>query len=427
VTAVALLALIAAAAGWQVMGRERHLPQPEEKPPEGGIQLAAEHALADAQRLLRFDGYRAGTPAATDWPRWSRDAAVLLEDLRELAGDRGSAGRALLRDLSAAERSLVHLRDRAALLGLTGETPTRPAVLRLPLDLDEKTSLATLRQDVRRRLELLREHYPNFQPEPLPPSVPLGVAEELHASARVNHDKLLRPVREEIRARVLRLGEGQETPAAWKELAAGWLFSQAENELAEWLALTALLDRIAGQSEPADPLTELGTFLRRDAFALPLERLTLVLPEAIDVDGQVVRGLRPGDGSLSIQHRTERGVTTVVNLHPMAADPLVLPEPGRHRYGVSKQNPLQEGRLVFRPGDQISARVAVVDADGKSWLLSWPHRDSPSAVYSFAVLTQAPRLHTEEQTDPTKGPIAFGARLIPAEPDLLVLPPLLPR
>jgi hypothetical protein len=401
--------------------------KPESTPwPAGDLLVQGQALLADAQKLLRFEEYRPGTPAATEWPRWRLDARNLVADLRAVRADlaREQIGQHLTGDLLAVEQALVTLQERAALFGLAGDLPDQPAVLHFPA---EAVAYEGLRKQVQERLERLRKSYPQFAAGPLPPQIPLGVAEELHSAAQVSYEKLLTPVRTEIQARVQKLGEGRESPRAWQELADGWLALQAENDLYEWRELAVLLARLAGRPQPSDPLTQLNGFLRQQSFALPLERVALRLPANFKVQGDTFKDLKPVEAPLVITLRTETGLVTTLNLLPLAGGGSVPGEPDVYSFGVGRQNPLVHGRLLFKPGDDVSARLKLAAPDGTKWVLNWPLADSRSQVFSFAVLTQAPRLHRDDETTPTKRPIAFGVRLVFSEPSAFELPDLMPE
>jgi hypothetical protein len=421
-----LLALVTAVWIWtSPMRRETAVPEPRPEWPQGDLLVQGQATLADAQRLLRFEAYRPGSPPVTEWPRWYRDAQTSINDLKDVR-ERLTAekiGQALTSELQATEQDLRAVQQRAVLFGLAGDLPQQPRVLHFPA---EPVPYEALRKQVQDRLERLRQFYPDLAIEPPPEILPLGIVIELEDAASISYEKLLLPVQTEIRNRVVRLGDGRETPQAWKDLTDGWLSLQAENELYEWRELAILLQRLAGQVPPTDPLTQLGTFLREPSFPLPLERIELVLPSNLKASGEMLTGVRPADAPLTITRRSAGGEVTTLNLLPLTSAGRMPGEPDRYAYGVARQNPLVNGRLIFKPGDEMSARVKIIDDQGGKWLLTWPLAASRSQVYSFAVLSQPPQLHAEEQTHPSKGPIAFSVRLVFSEPRLFELPDLLP-
>lgn len=422
-----LLALVTVA--WGILSptrRETAVPDAPKAWPQGDYLVEGAELLTSAQKLLRFEDYRPGRPASTDWPRWYREAQILVNDLQEVRGrlEAERIGQALGGDLQAAQEALAVLQQRAALFGLAGELPERPAALHFPA---EPIPYQDVRKQAQERLALLAKQYPTFVIEPLSPLVPLGVAAELEGAAQVSYEKLLAPVQVEIRSRVLKLGEGRETPKAWRELADGWLSVQAENELNEWRELAVLLQRLAGRPQPSDPLTQLNGFVRRTTFALPLERIELNLPSTLKARGETLTGLKPADAPLVITLRTEADEVTTLNLLPLGTARTLPGEPDRYLYGVPRQNPLVNGRLQFKPGDEVSARLKISDGKEERWLLSWPLADSRSLVWSFNVLSQAPRIHREHETATGQGTIAFGARLVLSEPLLFELPDLIPK
>jgi hypothetical protein len=403
------------------------LPPPATAPAPHPV-VRGQELLAAADDLLGFAGYRTGEPPQTEWPRWYQDAERLRQEMarvREQLRTDG-IGETLIAALDFAGATLRQLQDRAALFGLAGDLPGRPALLHLSAA-GAPESVADVRALARARLERLPQAYPDFWPRPLPPAVPLAVARELHDAAQVSYEKLLAPVRAEIEARVRKRGGGKETAEAWQELARGWLLTEAETELVEWRELALLLQQLAQPDElAADPLVQLGTFLRQEEFALPLERVEVRVPAEVRLPGEVVRGLR-AEGPLVIRRRTPAGAETVIPLYPLLGAPTAPRESGRAVYVVARQNPLDHGRLLYKPGDELSARLAARDEQGRRWLLSWVPSESRSAVYTLAVLTQAPRLHPEDQNNPARGAIVFDARLTPSEPRLFELPDLFPR
>jgi hypothetical protein len=380
--------------------------------------------LDRGDRLLRFEGFLAAAPAGVNWPAW---AAEVDDHLR--------AGEALVPRLAAAPpaaeaitslaEALRTLRRRAALLHLAAALDELPPLLAVEPDPDPKTplSIGELRDRERRRLDRLRLLPPAALQTDLPDRVPVAAARELQATARASYDRLLDPVRQELRRRV-REG-GTETPEAWQAVLTGWLLGPAPVELAEWREVALLLQRLGGRQE-ADPLTELQTFLRQEVISLPLEQLELVLPETVpwpEPPGAPVAGLRPA-GPLLIRLRPVRGTEQTVTLTQESGT-----VPGRPHAVPFRAAPgsLREGRLPFRPGDVVSASLAVRDGQGRSWTLTWPAAEARSAVYSFDSLSQAPRLHRPEVTDPTKGVVAFGVHLDFADPRAFRLPDLMPR
>ncbi len=398
-------------------GRPARIPSP--------LALQGPELLAQGERLLRFEGYRPGSPPSpprTQWPRWFQDAESWL---RQSAALRGQAAvreteSDLRRRLDRVEDALQHLGQQAALFRLAGTVAGRPALLEIPLDL-------TLER-IPARLAQLRESYPDFRPRPLPDEVPLGVAQELRAAALANYQNLLEPARLLVAKQLSDSKNGgraslagNESAKAWIQLAEGWLATKADQELGPWRELAMLLLRLAQAEEPPDPLARLNSFLRQERFHLPLGSVTLELPGTVSADGQSVTGLRPV-GPLVIRARAAPDRTETIILSPVAQTNVRDAREGRWVFRGEAS-----GRLVFVPGTAISASVPLVDSQGRQWRLSWPTSESPSSVYTFAVLTLAPRLHPESQTDPIRGTPVFAARLVLPDASAFALPDLFPR
>ncbi len=391
-----------------------------------------DHFLDGASKLLYFDGYRAGAPApVTDWPRWRRDADKAGRGAAELLAQVRTHGiqEAEAADLTAITEKLAVLRDRAGLFGLAGEADARPAAFVFPKASAEPMALEPFRQLCQQRLRDLREHYPTFHVQALPDETPIAVQRELERTTRIQYERLLDPVRVQLINRVRGKGNGQESPEGWRELANGYLTQDAPKELADWQELGNLLLRFSGQEEPREPLEKLTAFLRQEQFPLPLATLSLLVPQALrDADGRPVVELRPRvEHPLTIRLRTPKGDDTMLKL-VFSPPPLpVTSDTNRFHFVAMQPNDLRDGRLLFRPGDAVSASLQVFDKDGHAWTLSWPLAESPSAVYSFALLNQAPRLHRADQADSSRGSIAFGVRFLFSEPERMALPDLMPR
>jgi|GEM_PF-4406997 len=402
------------------------IPPASEPWPAGDLLVQGQSAAADARRLLSFAGFVSADGRTTDWPRWHRDAQEAIEHLgslrAQLAAER--IGAMLTGELLDLQRALALVSQRAELFGLAGEVKGRPAALHFAA---EPIPFGELRAEMVARLMQIQQSYPQFEVQQLPREIPLGIARELQDAARVNYEKLLAPVQQEIRARLERLGEGKETVQAWRELADGWLAGPAEADLFDWRQLAVILQRLEGRENPSDPLTELTGFLQRTEFSLPLERVLLQLPTRLVLEDATIDGLRPTEAPLILTLRDSKGTVTTVNLLPLGGTQAVPGVPTGHIYEAARRNPLTRGRLVFRPGEQLAARVKLVDQSGRSYELAWPTADSPSAVFTFAALTQAPRLLANEQTSATEAPIAFGVRLLFSEPSAFALPDLTPR
>lgn len=384
--------------------------------------------LGQANSLLHFTGYRTGSPPVTDWPRWCRDAAVASQAATELFTQATDPGQPVAEaaELHDAARWLSALRNRAALFGLAGNAAVARPILAFPQPKADAPGLDEIRATCSERVAELKRSFPNSRIEELPDQTPVGVAEELRRIAQANYERLLDPIRAEL-ARRVSAGNKKETTAAWRELAKGYLANQAPAELADWRTLAMLLQRLAGRDEPRDPLEELSAFLREDAYLLPLETVTLQVPTTV-VRLHPQDGIRPRiEFPLTIELRSANGDVAALRLALASSRDEALGGGERYRFVAIQPNPLSNGRLVFHPGDQLSATLRVFDKDGRPWQLTWSAAESRSTAYTFNALTQPPRIHAVEQTDPSLGSIAFGVRLIFSEPERFRLPELMPR
>jgi hypothetical protein len=388
------------------------------------------HALDQAGRLLHFEGYRPGPHPATDWPRWYRDAEDTMHAFKELRQqfDPAESANELVTNMISAGEQLATLHDEAAILGLAGEAANRPAVLHATAPSEPPTE-EEFQISCRRALQDLRQHFAGWHFHPLPDETPIGVARELHDAALASYDRLLQPARDNLFRRVLKLGQGKETPEAWRSLADGYLAHQARKDLAEWQELVSYTKRLANGGESPDPLDNLAAFLRQEQFPLPLETLIVQLPRKLtDAAGRQVVELRPrAEHPLSIRLRKPQGEESTLSLLLTPSPPSTTTQENRFHYVAIQPNSLSHGNLLFRPGDTMTASLKVFDQDGRPYVLTWIPAESRSAVYGFELLTRSPRLHLSEQTDPAKGSIAFGMRLIFTDPGRWALPELMPR
>lgn len=438
----ALLVLLLTAGVFLLIGSARSELWP--KPPEpvwepGETLVQGEQLLEAARRLIAFQGYvqtRESDPSspmsaaarfAVDWRNWHDDGRRILTEApgvrSRLKAER--VGETLGAQLQDAEDELAALLTRAAALGLVPNDASRPAWLVFSVNPAEDWS--AWRTELQTRLSRLNEVQLSEVRRAWPPEVPAGVVDLYQRAARAGLENLLEPVRREIHRRLMQTGREEETVEAWQALAEGWLSNQAESELYEWRSFALLLMELAGEAPPTDPLVELVSFLRQTEFALPLDRVSLLLPPSISLGGSQVHGLKPTGSPLSIRVENAQGIVTVLNLVPLEETGLFLTGTDEHVFAATRQSPLSKGRLRVRPGDRLSARLSLQDAEGTKWDLVWSARDSPSHVYTQAVLAQAPRLRQAQAPAGEPGAIAFGVQLRFADPQAFSLPKLFPR
>jgi hypothetical protein len=384
-------------------------------------QVAEARKLLDqSARVLSFGDYRTGD-GSTDWVRWRRDAETLRERLSEaIRRDLSGPGLELTStgmDLAQAARAIDQVRIRAELLGLGASGSDRVALLRGP---DSGTTYATLRESTEEAYRRLAVHHRTFRPEPLPADVPLGVVHEIQSAAQSGIDRFCEPVRREIRQRVLQPGGGKETLEAWEQLRDGWLRKDADNELKVWRDLIALLQALEGRSQPNDPVQELRRFLSTPGFVLSLDDVELQFAVVFEHGQNAKIAIRRVQGPLEVR-RQRKDQTEVIQLQ---VERERLPERWLFRAQLGDG---KSARLELQPGDEVWARVRLEDVNQQTWLLTWSPGDSSSRVFSFEALTRAPRLHPENQPDPTRGIVAHGVTLRFEGADALRLPLLFPR
>lgn len=436
----AVLALVLMAVVFWLAGSARSEKGPGKPQPwePGELLVQGEKLLTKAQKLVAFQGYmqtvsmsgqdpaRSEQTIVVDWHRWQADAEQVLAEAAELRGRLSAerVGETLSTQLQRAEQELQVLLLRASALGLTASDNPMSAWL---LFRRQDSDWPKLQADLHARLAWVTAVRIAAVQRPLPGPVPVAVADLLRMAAAASLENLLDPVRKEIHTRLMQHGGDQETVQAWKELAEGWLANQAESDLYTWRQFAVLLATLAGDTQPTEPLAELKSFLRRKEFALPLERVVLHIPERLTVGERTWVGLKPTPSPLTITVESGPGTKTVLDLLPLSEATPQLLGPGNYTFATTRQSPLAEGRLVVQPGDRISARVRLVDAEGNPWDLVWATADSPSRVYTQAVLTQAPQIRDPRNPSGLTAPMAFGIRLHFAEPGLFELPKLFPR
>ena len=160
-----------------------------------------------------------------------------------------------------------------------------------------------------------------------------------------------------------------------------------------------------------DPVDDLAAFLRRDSFEISLKRLTLDVPDAVEI--------RP-DGDLtvfSVSPATKNETALAFAVSDKQRD-------AQRRVTTYNLRPKDGSALTYRPGDDLTAEIPVQDAENREMKLTWAR--GRSVVYQFEHLVREPRLHPRNQ-DPLKGQVQAGIHLtvapgqgsIPTVPDLV--------
>lgn len=436
----ALLVLLLTAGVFLLIGSARSELWPKQPEPPwepGELLVEGERLLETARRLIAFEGYvrtlerdphnspPSASRFAVDWQTWHDDGRRILADApgvrSRLNAER--VGETLCARLQDAEDELAALRGRAAALGLVPNDDSRPAWL--VFSAQSADNWSAWRTELQERFSRVNKAQVSEVQRAWPPEVPAGVVDLYRRAARAGLENLLEPVRREIERRLMQIGP--ETAEAWQALAEGWLSNQAESDLYEWRNFALLMMNLAGETDPTDPLIELVSFLRQTEFALPLDRVGLRLPPSITVGNSQVHGLKPAGSPLIIRVEHAQGAATVLNLVPLEETGPLLTGPHEYVFAATRQSPLSKGRLHVRPGDRLSARLLLQDAEGTKWDLVWTTRDSPSQVYTQAVLAQAPRIRPIQAPAGEPDAIAFGVQLRFADPQAFSLPKLFPR
>lgn len=287
---------------------------------------------------------------------------------------------------------LVHLRDLADALGLTGG-PNRPAAV---LDLPEpgtqidSTTLAGVRwAALRRDFPVQPDGYPEWAlrnfPEPGRTELTRRVQRSFANGVRHVH-----------RLTLTRMGPNpvaKDNPAGWKEVAA----FLGEPVFREWGRLLHLLARLS-DPRAADPVAELAAFLRTDRFDLDFKGFELAIP--VDLrDRKVIP-----DGPLKLT-LTPRGGPPVVRefTHP--------PTDEGTRQGpvwVYRFTPPADAKLTYRPGNGLTAELPV-RVGGQSLRMVW--EVGGTDTFQFDRLNREPRL-VRAGPPPER---AEGVRLTPIE------------
>src|SRR5262249_15156647 len=152
----------------------------------------------------------------------------------------------------------------------------------------------------------------------------------------------------------------------------------------------------------------LDVFVAQERFDLDLRRLTLEIPDDLNV--------RPV-GPLSLALRTG-GERQVLEFEP-AGDGR---RDARRRVTTYTFRPTGADRLTYRRGDRVWAELPLKDAANEEWRFGWGRYRSE--MYQFERLSNPPRLYRKGQ-DLSAGKLAEGVVLgvvpedgLPRVPDL---------
>ncbi len=379
---------------------------------------------ARAHTLWLHAGEPAADGTAFKWADWQKDADELLKpdrappfiETQRLPGsDRLTYAAAFRFSEVVAAKSrwevmkprLARVRNLAAALGMTPATADRPAAL--VVETPPKFQVA----QARARLQALQTAYPSYRSDFVRVALPDAFIKGMDAEARANYDNLLAPARDLILQKLKAAGTGpEETPARWHPVR-DWLKGEPD-ELAAWRTLAGILARLHNP-DAVDPVSELSTFLQQPAFTVEIKRLTLRIPEELNVKV-------PPTALFYVWHpATNKGEAALVFEQE---DQAVRDTEGRawvYTYRPIVGKPAQP--LVYKPGDEFWARLTLKD----NLVFTWAR--SHSAVYKFQCLSGVPRLHKATDAN-TEGKVAEGVSLevspkdgVPRVPDLLPVVP----
>jgi hypothetical protein len=305
-------------------------------------------------------------------------------------------------DLAGVKKRLVELRQVAAVLGLGGQQAQ--ALLVLPADFTA-AGAAT-------RLQSLRQTFPELEKTIMEIEPPEAARGDVEQAAKTSY----KPLIEAGQAVVLRrLQEatpgGPETPKTW-QIIRPWL--ENPTELSAWRVLARMLERLSDlKRTDLDPVADLSDFLGRATFDLSLKRLSLEVPDALQ--------LRP-DGGLTIRHSTASSNKETRLAFTVMTDKQRDAQRGVTTYWLM---PKDGSALTYRPGDDLTSELPVRDVNNREMKLTWAR--GRSGVYQFEHLVREPRLHPRSE-DPLKGQVETAIRLsvAPGQGSIPLLPDLVP-
>jgi len=320
------------------------------------------------------------------------------------------------RDLADTRARLEGLRDITDAVGLTTGPNTPGPVLDLPEPVAGAVGSAELATGT---LAGLRLSYPAKAPAGTPaathfpewlahtyPDVPRQAVE---ARLRSIRDTAARHVRRLLR---VRLGDGPETPAAWRALAVDPLATSA---LEQWDTLLTLIDdlaerRPAGPPRPG-PVAEVRAYLLRDAVDLDWPEVVIALPD--DLLDQ--RATPAGDFTVTV---SPPGGTARTYAFRPAGDGVRDRPVTRFCFRPAGHS----GKLSVRPGDAVTATLPV-RAGGQAYDVVWVA--GRSTVFQLDRLEQPPRV--ESAAGGVLSPAAAGVTISVPPPGVWPrVPPLLP-
>ncbi|HEV3237991.1 MAG TPA: GTPase domain-containing protein, partial [Gemmataceae bacterium] len=362
----------------------------------------------EGNRLWLFTGYDKTDGGVIDWLGWQTKVKELVAQagktpFREsdpVPGAEGLTYATVLRfdrvveARNAAQEAVARLervRRIVDALGLGGITAGNIAPLAIAV-----APPFTLK-DASLRVQELKKNYPQFDEQFRLANLPDALVPAIKQAARSNYERILEPARAEVLQHLRLAGKGnEEALGRWRALES-WLANP--EELKDWRILATTLVRLLDpeRAEP-DPVNELASFIKKDAFELNMKRLALRIPDDL--------AKRPS-GDLTIFQQSAAGENTV----SLAFEVLLDKQPDEKNKTVTYQlRPLDKNGLTYRPGDKLWAVLPLRDTAKRDeeWVFTWSR--CRSEVYQFERLTREPRLHRKDQKA-TDGKIAEGVWL----------------
>jgi hypothetical protein len=162
--------------------------------------------------------------------------------------------------------------------------------------------------------------------------------------------------------------------------------------------LASVLARLR-DPDAEDPVSALASFLGKKAFTIQVRRVTLEVPEDLDV--------KPApDAALSVYHPASAGEKPALTFEQSGAGR----RDAERRLWVYAFRRTEGGRITYRPGDALWATLPLRDGRMFTWARNY------SAVYQFERLRRPPRLHKAGESN-LSGTLEEGVRLVIDPPD----------
>jgi hypothetical protein len=251
------------------------------------------------------------------------------------------------------------------------------------------------------RLKILQLFAPDLE-RGLLPTIPEAIAGDIRRVLAEDYRNLIEAGRSVVREHYEKLNDGENNWQAWQKLLP---YLSRPDDLLAWRTLTAIIQQLR-REPPADPISALATFLKRDHFDLDPLEAELRVPHAVMPSGSLVIDL---DGPNSQW------------IFDVSGEPARDNAAGVLRYRFKR---VQGNSARFVPGDRIRGSLGVRRSDRPgTWSLVW---DRPiNNIWAFDALVRLPRWVESNASAGANDP-APSARLTllpaaswPSVPDLL--------